>query len=54
MSSWTLSGPPAQLIEHDPGPRGSPHEPHAPVDAGNGAGSLFPPLVLTAKTDSSF
>src|SRR5258706_2127564 len=50
----TLVGPPTQLIEQDPGPRGSPHDPHAPVDAGNGAGSPFPALVLTAKTDSSF
>jgi|GEM_PF-3952222 len=33
-----------------PGPRGSPHEPHAPIA---GCGSP-PPLLLTANVDSSF
>jgi hypothetical protein len=42
------------LIEQEPGPRGSPHEPQAPADPWNGEGLLFPPAVLTAKTDSNF
>jgi len=43
-----------QFIEQDPGPRGSPHAPHAPPDAGNGAASLLAPFVLTANTERSF
>ena len=35
--------------EHDPGPRGSPQEPQAPVDR---AGAAEVPLALTANTES--
>ena len=38
-----------QLIEQDPGPRGSPHVPHAPT-AGI-ADADDPPLVCAANTD---
>jgi len=39
-------------MEQDPGPRGSPHIPHAPVGVAERAGD--DPLALTAKTDNCF
>jgi len=40
------------LIEQDPGPRGSPHMPHAPVGVADRSDD--DPLALTAKTDNCF
>jgi hypothetical protein len=44
---------PVQFIEQDPGPRGSPHDPQAPI-GGNGAASRLVLPALTANTESSF
>jgi len=42
------------LIEQEPGPRGSPHIPHALGASRLDASTLVDPFALTAKTDSSF
>ena len=48
-NGWALPPCSRQLIEQEPGPRGSPHVPHAPT-AGM-ADVDEPPLVCAAKTD---
>jgi hypothetical protein len=42
---------PGQFIEHEPAPRGSPHDPQGDGEAERNA--VEPPPVLTAKVDSS-